>query len=64
MRRLRYVRLSGKQRIAVWLSIVLVLLLVGAALIVVRLRPLEELPPSYRIHHLPLDVRFDWVWGG
>ena len=32
--------------------------------IVVRLRPLEELPPSYRIHHLPLDVRFDWVWGG
>ena len=32
--------------------------------IVVRLRPLEELPPSYRIHYLPLDVRFDWVWGG
>jgi multidrug resistance efflux pump len=32
--------------------------------IVVRLRPLEELPPGYRIHYLPLDVRFDWVWGG
>ena len=32
--------------------------------IVVRLRTLEELPSSYRIHYLPLDVRFDWVWGG
>lgn len=30
--------------------------------IVVRLRPVEPLPPSYRIHYLPLDVRFDWVW--
>ena len=30
--------------------------------IVVRLRPLEELPPSYRTQYLPLDVRFDWVW--
>jgi multidrug resistance efflux pump len=31
--------------------------------IVVRLRPQEPLPAHYRIHHLPLDVRFDWVWG-
>lgn len=30
--------------------------------IVVRLRPVEPLPASYRIHYLPLDVRFDWVW--
>jgi len=30
--------------------------------IVVRLRPLKEFPPSYRIQYLPLDVRFDWVW--
>ena len=29
--------------------------------IVVRLSPLEALPPAYRIHQLPLDVRFDWV---
>lgn len=32
--------------------------------IVVRLRPLEPLPAAYRIHQLPLDVRFDWVWSG
>jgi multidrug resistance efflux pump len=32
--------------------------------IVVRLRPLEDFPPGYRIHYLPLDVRFDWVWDG
>lgn len=32
--------------------------------IVVRLSPMEDLPPGYRIHYLPLDVRFDWVWGG
>lgn len=30
--------------------------------IVARLRPVEPLPPAYRIHQLPLDVRFDWVW--
>ena len=30
--------------------------------IVARLRPVEPLPPSYRIHYVPLDVRFDWVW--
>ena len=30
--------------------------------IVARLRPVEPLPTSYRIHQLPLDVRFDWVW--
>lgn len=30
--------------------------------IVARLRPLEPLPPTYRIHQLPLDVRFDRVW--
>ena len=30
--------------------------------IVARLRPMEPLPASYRIHYLPLDVRFDWVW--
>lgn len=30
--------------------------------IVARLRPLEPLPPAYRIHQLPLDVRFDRVW--
>ncbi|MFZ3124476.1 MAG: HlyD family efflux transporter periplasmic adaptor subunit [Acidovorax sp.] len=30
--------------------------------IVVRLRPTEPLPPAYRIHQLPLDVRFDRVW--
>ena len=29
--------------------------------IVARLRPLEPMPASYRIHYLPLDVRFDWV---
>lgn len=29
---------------------------------VARLRPVEPLPPAYRIHQLPLDVRFDWVW--
>jgi HlyD family secretion protein len=27
--------------------------------IVVRLKPLEQFPDSYRIHNLPLDVRFD-----
>ncbi|PIF29014.1 multidrug resistance efflux pump [Acidovorax sp. 56] len=32
--------------------------------IVVRLKPQADLPPGYRIHYLPLDVRFDWVWGG
>ncbi|GKT21072.1 HlyD family efflux transporter periplasmic adaptor subunit [Acidovorax sp. SUPP3334] len=32
--------------------------------IVVRLRPLEPLPAAYRIHQLPMDVRFDWVWSG
>ena len=31
--------------------------------IVVRLQALEPLPPAYRIHHLPLDVRFDWIPG-
>jgi biotin carboxyl carrier protein len=30
--------------------------------IVARLRPVEPLPAAYRIHQLPLDVRFDWVW--
>lgn len=30
--------------------------------IVARLRPVEPLPSAYRIHQLPLDVRFDWVW--
>lgn len=29
--------------------------------IVVRLRPLAPVPAAYRIHQLPLDVRFDWV---
>lgn len=31
--------------------------------IVVRLQALEPLPAAYRIHQLPLDVRFDWVAG-
>ena len=29
--------------------------------IVTRLEPLEPIPEAYRIHALPLDVRFDWV---
>lgn len=30
--------------------------------IVVELRPDAPLAPRYRVHHLPLDVRFDHVW--
>ncbi|HEY9025849.1 MAG TPA: HlyD family efflux transporter periplasmic adaptor subunit, partial [Burkholderiaceae bacterium] len=30
--------------------------------ILVRMRPLQELPPRYRINTLPLDVRFETVW--
>ena len=29
--------------------------------IVVELKPQQPLPPAYRIHMLPLDVRFDWI---
>lgn len=68
MRRLRYVRLSGKQRIAVWLSIVLVLLLVGAALIVVRLRPmvtrLAESRTTNRVNRMVADAVSDAVASG
>ena len=68
MRRLRYVRLSGKQRIAVWLSIVLILLLVGAALIVVRLRPmvtrLAESRTTNRVNRMVADAVSDAVASG
>jgi multidrug resistance efflux pump len=30
--------------------------------IVVRLTPQQELPSAYRIHQLPLDVRFELLW--
>lgn len=40
MRRLRYIRLSGKQKAVAWIAIALVLLFMGAALIVVRIRPM------------------------
>ena len=68
MRRLRYVRLSRKQRIAVWLSIVLILLLVGAALIVVRLRPmvtrLAESRTTNRVNRMVADAVSDAVASG
>ena len=68
MHRLRYVRLSGKQRIAVWLSIVLILLLVGAALIVVRLRPmvtrLAESRTTNRVNRMVADAVSDAVASG
>ena len=68
MRRLRYIRLSGKQKFAVWVSIILILLLVGAALIVVRLRPmvtrLTESRTTNRVNRIVADAVSDAVASG
>ena len=68
MRRLRYVRLTGRQKAVIWLSIVLVLLLVAAAFIVVRIRPmvtrLTESRTTNRVNRIVADAVSDAVASG
>ena len=56
MRRFRYVRLTGKQKVAIWLCIILILFFVCAALVVVRIQPmvarLTESRPTNRVHRI------------
>lgn len=68
VRRLRYVRLTGRQKAVIWLSIVLVLLLVAAAFIVVRIRPmvtrLTESRTTNRVNRIVADAVSDAVASG
>ena len=61
VRRLRYVRLTGRQKAVIWLSIVLVLLLVAAAFIVVRIRPMVT---TNRVNRIVADAVSDAVASG
>ena len=65
MRRLRYIRLSGKQKAVAWIAIALVLLFMGAALIVVRIRPmvtrLAESRATNRVNRIVAEAVSDAV---
>lgn len=68
MRKLRYIRLTGKQRVVVWLSVILVLFFVAAALIVVRMRPmvtrLTESRTTNRVNRIVADAVSEAVQSG
>ena len=68
MRRLRYIRLSGKQKAVAWIAIALVLLFMGAALIVVRIRPmvtrLAESRATNRVNRIVAEAVSDAVASG
>ena len=68
MRRLRYIRLSGKQKAVAWIAITLVLLFMGAALIVVRIRPmvtrLAESRATNRVNRIVAEAVSDAVASG
>ena len=68
VRRLRYVRLTGRQKAVIWPSIVLVLFLVAAAFIVVRIRPmvtrLTESRTTNRVNRIVADAVSDAVASG
>lgn len=68
MRRLRYIRLSGKQKAVAWITIALVLLFMGAALIVVRIRPmvtrLAESRATNRVNRIVAEAVSDAVASG
>lgn len=68
MCRLRYIRLSGKQKAVAWIAIALVLLFMGAALIVVRIRPmvtrLAESRATNRVNRIVAEAVSDAVASG
>lgn len=68
MRRLRYIRLTGKQKAVVWLSVILILFFVAAALIVVRMRPmvtrLTESRTTNRVNRIVADAVSEAVQSG
>ncbi len=68
MRRLRYIRLSGKQKAVAWIAIALVLLFMGAALIAVRIRPmvtrLAESRATNRVNRIVAEAVSDAVASG
>lgn len=68
MRRLRYIRLSGKQKAVIWLSVILILFFVAAALIVVRMRPmvtrLTESRTTNRVNRIVADAVSEAVQSG
>ena len=68
MRRLRYIRLTGKQRAVIWLSVILILFFVAAALIVVRMRPmvtrLTESRTTNRVNRIVADAVSEAVQNG
>lgn len=68
MRRLRYIRLSGKQKAVAWIAMILVLLFMGAALIVVRIRPmvtsLAESRATNRVNRIVAEAVSDAVASG
>lgn len=68
MRRLCYIRLSGKQKAVAWIAIALVLLFMGAALIVVRIRPmvtrLAESRATNRVNRIVAEAVSDAVASG
>ena len=68
MRRFRYVRLTGKQKVAIWLCIILILFFVCAALVVVRIQPmvarLTESRTTNRVNRIVADAVSDAVASG
>ena len=68
MRRLRYIRLSGRQRAVIWISIFLILLLAAAAVIVVRIRPmvthLTESRITNRVNRIVADAVSEAIASG
>jgi sporulation protein YunB len=68
VRRLRYIRLSGKQKAVAWIAIALVLLFMGAALIAVRIRPmvtrLAESRATNRVNRIVAEAVSDAVASG
>lgn len=68
MRRLRYIRLSGKQKAVAWIAIALVLLFMGAALVVMRIRPmvtrLAESRATNRVNRIVAEAVSDAVASG
>ena len=68
MGRLRYIRLTGRQKAVIWVSIILILLLAVAAVLVVRIRPivtrLTESRTTNRVNRIVADAVSDAVASG
>ena len=68
MGRLRYIRLTSRQKAVIWVSIILILLLAVAAVLVVRIRPivtrLTESRTTNRVNRIVADAVSDAVASG